>query len=272
MKKLCLIGILLALTPNFCFGDNFRINKLVQEKQRKMEELEKCMGSTKGLKIAGISTLGLTAVGVAGNVIEAKKIKEYDDKIESTEKSIAKTQKQIEKARADLAKQQAEAGQDSSQIVMSETDKIIQEKLKTQTFTTGVAKNKNGQCKSFGGSISLEDCEDLPNETWTVESEEMSTGGVSSCSVTKGVVGQAGTVNGVDNKKSDGSHCWCSMLGTTGTNSGALYLSNSSWVYIGDLGSNCGAKCAYECATKVLNDKDIRKVIMNTEWFHKIDI
>ena len=81
MKKLCLIGILLALTPNFCFGDNFRINKLVQEKQRKMAELEKCMGSTKGLKIAGISTLGLTAVGVAGNVIEAKKIKEYDDKI-----------------------------------------------------------------------------------------------------------------------------------------------------------------------------------------------
>ena len=64
MKKLCFIGIILALTPSLSFGDNFRINKLVQEKQRKMAELEKCMGSTKGLKIAGISTLGLTAVGV----------------------------------------------------------------------------------------------------------------------------------------------------------------------------------------------------------------
>ena len=268
MKKLCFIGILLALTPSLSFGDDFRINKLIQEKQRKMAELEKCMGSTKGLKIAGISTLGLTAVGVAGNVIEAKKIKEYDDKIESTEKSIAKTQKQIEKARADLAKQQAEAGQDSSQIVMSETDKVMQEKLKTQTFTTGVAKNKYGECKGFNVSISAEDCKDLLNETWFVEGEEMSSGGVSSCSVTKGVVGQAGALN----DESDGAYCWCSMLGAQGTDSDTLYLSNSSWVYIGDLGSNCGAKCAYECATKVLNDKDIRKVIMNAVWFHKIDI
>ena len=109
MKKLCFIGIILALTPSLSFGDNFRINKLIQEKQRKMAELEKCMGSTKGLKIAGISTLGLTAVGVVGNVAEAKKINEYDDKIESTEKSIEKTQKQIDETRADLAKQKAEA-------------------------------------------------------------------------------------------------------------------------------------------------------------------
>ena len=109
VKKLCFIGIILALTPSLSFGDNFRINKLVQEKQRKMAELEKCMGSTKGLKIAGISTLGLTAVGVVGNVAEAKKINEYDDKIESTEKSIEKTQKQIDETRADLAEQKAKA-------------------------------------------------------------------------------------------------------------------------------------------------------------------
>ena len=116
MKKLCLIGVLLVLTPNFCFGDSFRINQLVQEKQRKMAELEKCMGSTKGLKIAGISTLGLTAVGVAGNVVEAKKINEYDDKIESTDKSIAKTQKQIEEKRSELAAKKAEAEQAKNKI------------------------------------------------------------------------------------------------------------------------------------------------------------
>ena len=109
MHKISLIGLLIALVPSICMGESMRVNRLIQEKQRKMAELEKCMGSTKGLKIAGISTLGLTAVGVVGNVAEAKKINEYDDKIESTEKSIEKTQKQIDETRADLAKQKAEA-------------------------------------------------------------------------------------------------------------------------------------------------------------------
>ncbi|MBR6010096.1 MAG: hypothetical protein IKP35_01595 [Alphaproteobacteria bacterium] len=107
MHKISLIGLLIALVPSLCMGESMRVNRLIQEKQRKMAELEKCMGSTKGLKIAGISTLGLTAVGVVGNVAEAKKINEYDDKIESTEKSIEKTQKQIDETRTDLAEQKA---------------------------------------------------------------------------------------------------------------------------------------------------------------------
>ena len=135
MKKLCFIGILFALTPSLSFGDNFRINKLVQEKQRKMAELEKCMGSTKGLKIAGISTLGLTAVGVVGNVAEAKKINEYDDKIESTEKNIEKTQKQIDETRADLAKQKAEA-----------EEKKRQEELKKNCEQSGGTWEDDGYC------------------------------------------------------------------------------------------------------------------------------
>ena len=139
MKKLCFIGIILALTPSLSFGDNFRINKLVQEKQRKMAELEKCMGSTKGLKIAGISTLGLTAVGVVGNVAEAKKINEYDDKIESTEKSIEKTQKQIDETRADLAKQKAEA-----------EEKKRQAELKKNCEQSGGTWKDDGYCVCTG--------------------------------------------------------------------------------------------------------------------------
>ena len=109
MRKISFIGLLIALAPSLCMGESLRVNRLVQEKQRKMAELEKCMGSTKGLKIAGISTLGLTAVGVAGNVVEAKKIKDYDTKIASTDKSIEKTQQEIDNTKTTLATKKAEA-------------------------------------------------------------------------------------------------------------------------------------------------------------------
>lgn len=103
MKKYFLIGIIMAIVPNICFGASARFTQLAREKERKMAELEKCMGSTKGLKIAGISTLGLSAVGVAANVVEAKKIKDYDSSIESTQQQIEKTQTEIERKQKELS-------------------------------------------------------------------------------------------------------------------------------------------------------------------------
>ena len=103
MKKYFLIGLIIAIAPNFCFGAGARYTQLVREKQRKMEELEKCMGATNGLKIAGVSTLGLTAAVGAVNVAEAKKlddleesIKLADDKLPEINEDIAKEKKKID--------------------------------------------------------------------------------------------------------------------------------------------------------------------------------
>lgn len=95
MKKYFLLGLIFAIAPNICFGAGARYTQLVREKQRKMEELEKCMGSSKGLKIAGLSTIGLTAVGVAGNIAEAQKLQEYDDAIAKKNKDIEAKEKAI---------------------------------------------------------------------------------------------------------------------------------------------------------------------------------
>lgn len=96
MKKYFLFGLIVAIMPSICFGSSARYTQLVREKQRKMAELEKCMGATNGLKIAGLSTLGLTAVGVAGNVAEAQKIKEYDEYIEEkAPKALARIETSI---------------------------------------------------------------------------------------------------------------------------------------------------------------------------------
>lgn len=106
MKKYFLLGLIVAIAPNICFGAGARYTQLVREKQRKMEELEKCMGSSKGLKIAGLSTIGLTAVGVAGNIAEAQKLQEYDDAIAKKNKDIEAKEKAIADEKEKIAKKQ----------------------------------------------------------------------------------------------------------------------------------------------------------------------
>jgi len=57
------------------------VAELIAQKRAKMQKLSKCKGSTKNLKIAGLSTLGVTAVGVVANVAEAVILKEEQGKL-----------------------------------------------------------------------------------------------------------------------------------------------------------------------------------------------
>ena len=119
MKKYFLIGLIIVIAPNFCFGAGARYTQLVREKQRKMEELEKCMGATNGLKIAGVSTLGLTAVGVAGNIAEAKKRDDLAASIESADKQLPEINENIKKAKID-EKQNKEENERKKNCEMSD--------------------------------------------------------------------------------------------------------------------------------------------------------
>ena len=47
---------------------NSQIEKLTQERDKKYEELKQCEKTTKGFKIAGITTLVATGFGIYGNV------------------------------------------------------------------------------------------------------------------------------------------------------------------------------------------------------------
>lgn len=102
MKKISLICLISVLVPSVVFGESARFKQLVVEKQRKMEQLEKCTGSAKGLMIAGLSTLGLTAVGVAGNIAEAKIIDKNNEKIEKNEATIERGYEDIRQKRQEL--------------------------------------------------------------------------------------------------------------------------------------------------------------------------
>ena len=102
MKKYMIFALMIAIVPNYVFGESARYRQLVAEKQRKMAELEQCSGDVNGWKIAGISTLGLTAVGVAGNIALANKQSNLDDKIAKADKQIDKYNSQIETRQGEI--------------------------------------------------------------------------------------------------------------------------------------------------------------------------
>ena len=98
MKKTIVSSLVLSLIPGLCLGVNDRIYKLIQEKQQKMEKLEKCQGTTKNLKIAGISTLGITAVGIGANIAEAVVLDKTKDQVKDA-KNARDVQLQIKEDR-----------------------------------------------------------------------------------------------------------------------------------------------------------------------------
>ncbi len=124
----------MAIVPSICFGQSVRFTNLVREKERKMAELEKCLGSTQGLKIAGLSTLGLTAVGVAGNIYEAQKINDYDTQTQKVEKKIESVQKDID------AKQECEK-QPGKKYIKNECvdDRTLQSPAQTSNGSQGLS-------------------------------------------------------------------------------------------------------------------------------------
>lgn len=96
-KKYIVLSLLFSAVPGMCFGWSAHYTALMRQKQEKLEQLEKCQGKTTNLKIAGISTLGLTAVGVAGNIAEAKIISDNKSKIEKLDDKIDKQKADIER-------------------------------------------------------------------------------------------------------------------------------------------------------------------------------
>lgn len=156
MKKYFLLGLMIAIAPNICFGAGARYTQLVREKQRKMEELEKCMGATNGLKIAGLSTIGLTAVGVAGNVAQAKKLDEYESGIESKQKELEKVNKDIAEKEAEIKKakeaEEAAAAQKKTdeeakgKAIADEKEKIAKKQQEKSNPTPAPINENQQQC------------------------------------------------------------------------------------------------------------------------------
>jgi hypothetical protein len=122
------------------------IAKLTAEKQTKYADLEKCAKSVDGFKIAGISLLGLTAVGVGVNIYQANKISDLNNQIDAKKKEIEKKERDAKNARdkAEKERLEKEAAQEKKELEAQEAEKKKQEQAKADCEKT---KQTDEECK-----------------------------------------------------------------------------------------------------------------------------
>ena len=96
MKKAFVL--ILSVFPMIASGDYLddKIADLTKQKLEKIAELEECQKSTKGLKIAGITTLGVSTVGIAANIGEAVALKKLDGQISEAETKLGDLDEKIQ--------------------------------------------------------------------------------------------------------------------------------------------------------------------------------
>lgn len=118
MKKL--LTVIFAICPMIASADYLddKIANLTKQKLDKIAKLEECQKNTKGLKIAGITTLGVSAIGIGANIGEAVALNKLDDKIDTAVKTKSNLDTEIGKLKQpvkDAAPQQnwADCGEQS---------------------------------------------------------------------------------------------------------------------------------------------------------------
>jgi hypothetical protein len=246
MKKYFLIGLIVAIMPNICAAESASVSNLIREKQRKMEELEKCMGASKGLKIAGISTLGVTAAGVAGNIVEAKVLSDYDKKIETADKKIESAKTEL--ANAEQCKAQGNVYQDGKCVAAN--DSLKDDGVVSTIRIFHLAANNGLLCKTLSGNK-----DKLTNSSETEACAGMNKGEFeikSGNHFFKGASGCFSSSSYYDGQTDSGPFCWCKI-----TDSNVIEKPIRNFEYGFDFQNNqdCLSKCAAWCFQQEVPDE-----------------
>ena len=155
--KYGLIFSLCALCPAIAFADSLdnKIATLTKQKMDLINSLEKCQKATGNLKVAGIATLGVSAIGVGANVTQAKKIKTQNAKISNLQDTQTSLETQIEQKKAaeaaaearlaaeTAARQQAIAQQQEQQEQQEQQGEDATEKRVEEEIIEGENENKD---------------------------------------------------------------------------------------------------------------------------------
>ena len=214
MKKFIWLMIACVI-PQISMADE-SLYDLIKIKQDKIQQLEKCQGTTKGLKIAGLTTLGITAIGVGVNVGEAYAIKNIDKQIHDKCKTV-------------------DLGGVKSYVSKSLDGNYCSDK-------EGYYRYSKPEDKQSAEKI----CAGLANGEWNTTFESgVTVRGISMCSKQTGSDSDYEVSTG--NPSSDvGRYCWCKIL----YRSDGCSL-NPVWYYVdyeGDDVADCQACCDEKCA------------------------
>lgn len=104
-----------------------QIRELLDQKEEKIKKLEECDGKRKGWMIAGISTIGLTAVGVGVNIAQANKSNKLSGEIEQSKQELARQEEHLSRINNQISAKEREKAERERERVRVEQDQIIAE-------------------------------------------------------------------------------------------------------------------------------------------------
>ena len=85
-----------------------QIQHLLEQKEEKIKKLEECEGKKWGWKIAGISTIGLTAVGIGVNIAQANKSNRLSEEIDLNKQQLERQQKRLDQMNTQISQKEQE--------------------------------------------------------------------------------------------------------------------------------------------------------------------
>jgi len=119
---------------------NAEIARLTAERDQKMAQLQSCAKSVNGFKIAGVTTLALTGVGIGINIAEHNTISKLNDQIDATKAEIARAEREKAKqAEMNRLTQELAAQQQQLQQAINDAKKTQQAKVEELTQQTTAA-------------------------------------------------------------------------------------------------------------------------------------
>lgn len=222
-----------------------QISSLLEQKNAKIAELEKCDSNRKAWMIAGISTIGLTAVGVGVNIAQANKSKKLDTDLKNRQ--------------TELDRINVKLGNGGSSGTLDFFPDVSSLFIDAEDYC----------CKSISGvDLGFDDEEECPAKAPGDFAVKFSYGivkGISACSDVE--FEDSGTdprvakdQDGVQRayKSSTGAWCYCKITGSK----------NSKWIpmyyYQMESQQKCEEECSEDCAVRIDRDSGFRKVFFDT--------
>ena len=241
--------------------NNPEIQKLIAEKQQKIAALEKCSKKVKGFKIAGISTIGLTAVGVAGNIALSSKRQQVSGDLANARGKLLKKQQADDCNKQAGKKWNGEKCVDVVSGAGNDDNKSESEEVENNEYAVGagvlVKDLDTGELYSEG---TYDKCSVNNAGDWCAQiSDDSHVIGVSACVdadfYTNEKDNEFAKNQNITQGSLNGKYCYCKM-----THSGSTDLTYTGWVYYTgyDDSAECGHSCAFYCAHDFLDDSDFQ--------------
>ena len=265
-----IVGIMSAF-PSGGVQMTSQIRDLLEQKDKKVQQLETCEGKKKGWMIAGISTIGLTAVGVGVNIAQANKSDNLSGQIDSARHDLEVQERRLGEVNSQISEKMSAAPNTlgtavaTGNIDESNGSSPLNATVTFRSSVVDISIDGSGSCyKSHDNTYNSQDScpaatyNALNNGEWATVYSYDTVKGISMCTnISSNVYAsipsdQTGIQTAYDNwvreerpsatSSFTGGYCYCKVIEPN-------ISSAARWVFqYSNSVSNCANFCAYACA------------------------